>query len=56
MQTVAFSVRLPTSLLEKIEAQAKLHRRSRNAEIQVMLEDQLIEMLQEDFRAVIRPS
>lgn len=48
----SFSVRMPEQLVQMIENRARLHRRSRNAEILVLLEKTLLQVMENDLEAI----
>lgn len=48
----AFTIRVPRELVDQIDARAKLNRRKRNAEINVLLEDAIDATVNSDLRVL----
>lgn len=50
----AFTIRIPKPLADQIDMRAKLHRRTRNAEINVLLEEGIDERVGRDIEVIKR--
>lgn len=48
----AFTIRVPRDLVDQIDARAKMNRRKRNAEINVLLEDAIDRSVDSDLRVI----